>query len=61
MVNRRQRERFPRVGSAVANLFWRCKRVVRFNNQRDTAEQRIEEGKYARNQGQARILDGTGR
>ena len=41
-------ELFPRVGFIVANLMWYpAERVVRFYNQRGTAEQRIKEGKYA--------------
>ena len=42
-----QGELFPRVGFIVTNLSWRCKRVVRFYNQRGTAEQWIKEGKNA--------------
>jgi len=42
-----QGELFPRVGFIVTNLPWRCKRVVRFYNQRGTAEQWIKEGKNA--------------
>ena len=38
---------FPRVGFVVTNLSWRGKRVVRFYNQRGTAEQWIKEGKNA--------------
>jgi hypothetical protein len=37
----------PRVGFIVTNLRWRAKRVVRFYNQRGTAEQWIKEGKNA--------------
>jgi len=40
-------ELFPRVGFIVTNLSERCKRVVRFYNQRGTAEQWIKEGKNA--------------
>jgi len=40
-------ELFPRVGFIVTNLRWRAKRVVRFYNQRGTAEQWIKEGKNA--------------
>jgi Transposase DDE domain group 1 len=40
-------ELFPRVGFVVTNLKWRAKRVVRFYNQRGTAEQWIKEGKNA--------------
>jgi hypothetical protein len=42
-----QGELFPRVGFIVTNLPWRCQRVVRFYNQRGTAEQWIKEGKNA--------------
>jgi hypothetical protein len=42
-----QGELFPRVGFIVTNLPWRNKRVVRFYNQRGTAEQWIKEGKNA--------------
>lgn len=42
-----QSELFPRVGFIVTNLPWRCERVVRFYNQRGTAEQWIKEGKNA--------------
>lgn len=42
-----QGELFPRVGFIATNLPWRCKRVVRFYNQRGTAEQWIKEGKNA--------------
>lgn len=42
-----QGELFPRVGFIVTSLPWRCKRVVRFYNQRGTAEQWIKEGKNA--------------
>jgi len=38
---------FPRVGFIVTNLSWRSKRVVRFYNQRSTAEQWIKEDKNA--------------
>lgn len=40
-------ELFPRVGFIVTNLRWRAKRVVRFYNQRGTAEQWIKECKSA--------------
>lgn len=40
-------ELFPRVGFIVTNLTWSPKRVVKFYNQRGTAEQWIKEGKYA--------------
>ncbi len=40
-------ELFPRVGFVVTNLRWRARRVVRFYNQRGTAEQWIQEGKNA--------------
>jgi len=40
-------ELFPRVGFIVTNLKWSSKRVVRFYNQRGTAEQWIKEGKNA--------------
>jgi hypothetical protein len=40
-------ELFPRVGFIVTNLKWRPKEVVRFYNQRGTAEQWIKEGKNA--------------
>ena len=40
-------ELFPRVGFIVTNLSWQCKRVVRYYNQRGTAEQSIREGKNA--------------
>ena len=42
-----QGELFPRIGFIVTNLSWQCKRVVRFYNQRGTAEQWIREGKNA--------------
>ena len=42
-------ELFPRIGFVVTNLTWRAKRVVRFYNQRGTAEQWIKEGKNAVN------------
>jgi len=42
-----QRELFPRVGFIVTHLPWRNKRVVRFYNQRGTAEQWIKEAKNA--------------
>ena len=40
-------ELFPRVGFIVTNLPMEPDRVVRFYNQRGTAEQHIKEGKYA--------------
>jgi len=40
-------ELFPRVGFIVTNLTRPAKRVVRFYNQRGTAEQWIKEGKHA--------------
>jgi hypothetical protein len=40
-------ELFPRVGFIVTNLKWEAKRVVRFSNNRGTAEQWIKEGKNA--------------
>jgi hypothetical protein len=40
-------ELFPRIGFIVTNLNWHAKRVVRFYNQRGTAEQWIKEGKIA--------------
>ena len=40
-------ELFPRIGFLVTNLTWHAKRVVRFYNQRGTAEQWIKEGKLA--------------
>ena len=40
-------ELFPRIGFLVTNLPWHAKRVVRFYNQRGTAEQWIKEGKIA--------------
>jgi hypothetical protein len=42
-------ELFPRVGFIVTNLTRSAKRVVRFYNQRGTAEQCIKEGKNAVN------------
>ena len=44
-----QGELFPRVNFVVRNLNWSAKRVVRFYNQRGTAEQWIKEGKHAVN------------
>ena len=44
-----QGELFPRVSFIVTNLHWREENVVRFYNQRGTAEQWIKEGKYALN------------
>ena len=40
-------ELYPRVGFIVTNLTWWAGDVVRFYNQRGTAEQWIKEGKYA--------------
>jgi len=40
-------ELFPRIGFIVTNLNWHSKSVVRFYNQRGTAEQWIKEGKIA--------------
>jgi hypothetical protein len=40
-------ELFPRVGFIVTNLLIASDWVVRFYNQRGTAEQHIKEGKYA--------------
>ena len=40
-------ELYPRVGFIVTNLTWWAGDVVRFYNQRGTAEQWITEGKYA--------------
>jgi hypothetical protein len=40
-------ELFPRIGFIVTNLNWHAHRVVRFYNQRGTAEQWIKEGKQA--------------
>jgi hypothetical protein len=40
-------ELFPRIGFIVTNLTWHARRVVRFYNQRGTAEQWIKEGKIA--------------
>ena len=40
-------ELFPRVGFLVTNLHWKAKKVVKFYNQRGTAEQYIKEGKNA--------------
>ncbi|MBE7463044.1 MAG: IS1380 family transposase [Planctomycetes bacterium] len=40
-------ELLPRIGFIVTNLRWRSKRVVKFYNQRGTAEQWIKEGKHA--------------
>jgi hypothetical protein len=42
-------ELFPRVGFIVTNLRLRSRNVVKFYNQRGTAEQCIKEGKYALN------------
>ncbi len=44
-----QGELFPRVNFVVTNLNWAAKGVVRFYNQRGTAEQWIMEGKQAVN------------
>jgi hypothetical protein len=38
---------FPRIGFIVTNLSWSAKKVVRYYNQRGTAEQWIREGKQA--------------
>ena len=40
-------ELFPRIGFIVTNLRWKSSNVVKFYNKRGTAEQWIEEGKYA--------------
>jgi hypothetical protein len=40
-------ELFPRVGFLVTNLKWRARKIVRFDNQRGTAEPWIKEGKNA--------------
>ncbi len=40
-------ELFPRIGFIVTNLRWKSANVVKFYNQRGTAEQWIKEGKYA--------------
>jgi hypothetical protein len=40
-------ELFPRIGFIVTNLRWKHSNVVKFYNQRGTAEQWIKEGKYA--------------
>ncbi len=40
-------ELFPRVGFIVTNFRTSCRSVVRFYNQRGTAEQWIKEGKQA--------------
>jgi hypothetical protein len=42
-------ELFPRIGFMVTHLRWKSKNVVRFYNNRGTAEQWIKEGKYAIN------------
>ena len=42
-------ELFPRIGFIVTNLRWKSSNVVRFYNERGTAEQWIKEGKYALN------------
>lgn len=42
-------ELFPRVVFIVTNLFAKAKGVVQFYNDRGTAEQRLQEGKYALN------------
>jgi len=42
-------ELFPQVGFIVTNLRWKSRNVVKFYNQRGTAEQWIKEGKYALN------------
>jgi len=46
-VEHHQRELFPRVGFIVTNLTLPSRAVVRFYNQRGTAEQWIKEGKQA--------------
>ncbi len=48
-VEWRQGQLFPEVSFIVTNLRWREENVVRFYNQRGTAEQWIKEGKYALN------------
>jgi hypothetical protein len=48
-VERHKGELFPRVGFIVTSLTRPAKRVVRFYNQRGTAEQWIKEGKNAAN------------
>ena len=40
-------ELFPRIGFIVTNLNWQAKRLVRFYNQRGTAEQWIKKGQLA--------------
>jgi len=40
-------ELFPRIGFIVPNLRWKSSNVVKFYNQRGTAEQWIKEGKSA--------------
>ena len=40
-------ELLPRVGFIITNLSWKPEHVVRFYNQRGTAEQHIKEGKHA--------------
>ena len=42
-------DRFPRVGFVVTNLPMEPDWIIRFYNQRGTAEQHIKEGKYAIN------------
>ena len=42
-------ELFPRVNFVVTNLQWKSRNVVKFYNQRGTAEQWIKEGKHALN------------
>ncbi len=44
-----QGELFPRVGFIVTNMSASAEGVVHFYNGRGTAEQRIEDGKYAVN------------
>jgi hypothetical protein len=46
-VEHHQGELFPRVGFIVTNLSSPSRAVVRFYNQRGTAEQWIKEGKQA--------------
>ncbi len=46
-VELHQGELFARANFVVTNLHWSAKRVVKFYNQRGTAEQWIKEGKYA--------------
>ena len=53
-------ELFPRVGFVVTNLKWRARRVVRFYNQRGTAEQWIKEGQERRERGRSCRAGGSG-